>query len=100
MSDLYQAAVTCKFFANYDNLFSFTAGFDAFVRAFTFKNLERFSNINTCNNPNGIHSIACVENKIIIATPHIQPGTVIVSSFLDHKASTFSNGVVINAHKG
>ena len=48
----------------------------------------------------GVHALASVENRIIIATPHIQPGNVIINTITDRKISAINNGVVINAHNG
>jgi hypothetical protein len=69
------------------------------VKAFKLPDLGKFFQQETGKNPNGIHSIACIENKVIIATPHIQQGTVIVTTLVKNKPSTHNNSIVINAHK-
>ena len=75
-----------------------TAGFSSRVTGFRLKDLSRFVQLKTCENPRGTHALAVHENKITIATPHIQAGSVQMTHYEDGKIrNEFS--IVISAHQ-
>lgn len=50
---------------------SIVAGFENCIRAYILKDLKKFAQLQSCDNPHGIHAVAYDEEIITLATPHI-----------------------------
>lgn len=59
------------------------AGFENCIRAYILKDLKKFAQLQSCDNPHGIHAVAYDEEIITLATPHIQPGSVYITNYKD-----------------
>lgn len=96
MSDRFRAVAISKL-SSLGHSFSLIVGVESYLRAIKLPDLTTFAKIMTCENLNGVHASSCVNQKITIASPHIQPGTVQISHYQDYQTSSYTS-VVILAH--
>lgn len=76
------------------------AGLASQIRGFMLRDLQKFFQIKTCENPRGTFAIASHEGVLSVASPNIQPGTVHFSRFRDGKLIKNESPLVISAHQG
>lgn len=74
-------------------------GLENEVQAIIARTLNGFARIQTCENLAGVHAMIQNGDQICIATPYVQPGSVQLTHYLDHKLQADKNKV-IPAHKG
>ena len=64
------------------------------------RDLSKFFQIKTCDNPRGAFAITSYEGVLSVASPNIQPGTVHFSRFREGKLVQGEALLVIAAHQG
>lgn len=78
---------------------SIVAGFENEIKGLRLKDLKKFANITTCENPLGVHALCQVAAESVLAAPHIQQGSVAVTHYVDCVLQP-NKSIVIKAHDG
>jgi hypothetical protein len=59
------------------------------------RDLQKFFQISTCDNPRGIFALASFEGLVSVASPNIQKGTVHIARFRNGKIAENDKPVVV-----
>ena len=76
------------------------AGLTNQIRGFMLRDLSKFFQIKTCENPRGAFAIASHEGVLSVASPNIQVGTVHFTRFKEGRVIDGERPLVISAHNG
>ena len=74
------------------------AGLANQIRGFQLRDLSKFFQIKTCENPKGAFAIANHEGILSVASPNIQVGTVHFTRFKEGRMIEGERPLVISAH--
>ena len=74
-------------------------GFQNQIRGFVLRDLSKFLQIKTCDNPDGVLALQSYEGLVSVASPNIQPGTIHLAKFRNSKVADGAKPLVIQAHQ-